>query len=262
MGYCAICGQYRKLTFEHIPPQKALNNTKVNVYSLNEQLKRSEGKPAKFNIQQKGMGKHSLCKECNNNTGSWYGLQYSEMAQNIAYYLFENGYLEHGDAIQITTKNTEPLAFVKQVIAMFCSTLPIEKVRELKFDELLLDKENNEFQKNQFDLRMFISSAETGSYLTGMCAPVYINKDTNQYESTLVAEMGVYPFGFILNLDVSKPIGYGVSLMDLLNTTYGKEYEIKWVIPYLEKNSSKLPLPLQFKTLPESAILGELKIST
>lgn len=28
-GYCHICGKYGKLTFEHIPPEKALNNSKA-----------------------------------------------------------------------------------------------------------------------------------------------------------------------------------------------------------------------------------------
>ena len=39
-GYCHICGKYGKLSFEHIPPQKALNNNKALVYTGENAIKR------------------------------------------------------------------------------------------------------------------------------------------------------------------------------------------------------------------------------
>ena len=39
-GFCHICGRYGKLTFEHIPPKKALNSKKAMVYQGEEALKK------------------------------------------------------------------------------------------------------------------------------------------------------------------------------------------------------------------------------
>ena len=68
-GYCHICGKYGKLSFEHIPPQKALNNNKALVYTGENAIKRYKGENAKYKNQQQGMGGFTLCDNCNNNTG-------------------------------------------------------------------------------------------------------------------------------------------------------------------------------------------------
>ena len=54
-GYCHICGKYGKLSFEHIPPQKALNNNKALVYTGENAIKRYKGENAKYKNQQQGM---------------------------------------------------------------------------------------------------------------------------------------------------------------------------------------------------------------
>ena len=260
-GHCAICGKYGKLTFEHIPPKKAWNSTKANVYSLGEQLKRSEGKPSKHEIQQQGMGRYSLCKDCNNNTGSWYAQAYIDFVHIFTYCLLNSESLEHGDALKFTTPKVQPLAFVKQIISFFCSAMPYEKVKELGFDALLLDRESSNVGKDKFDLRMFISSISTPPYSSGVAACVYVDKKTHENSVINVAEMSFYPFGFILNFDTDKTIPYGVSLMEFFNTKYEDDYKIDWIVPYLEKHSTKLPLPLQFKTMPVGAIEGEVILS-
>ena len=52
-GYCHICGKYGKLSFEHIPPQKALNNNKAIVYTGENAIKRYKGENAKYKINNK-----------------------------------------------------------------------------------------------------------------------------------------------------------------------------------------------------------------
>ncbi len=79
-GTCHICGQNKKLTFEHIPPHKAFNNLSAKVYNGGELLKKYKGEPYKYQNMQKGKGGYTLCEECNNNTGSWYVEEYIEIA--------------------------------------------------------------------------------------------------------------------------------------------------------------------------------------
>ena len=71
-GQCHICGKYGKLSFEHIPPQAALNNGQVKAYSGEEILKTFHGEKATYQNMQRGMGRFSLCEKCNNTTGQWY----------------------------------------------------------------------------------------------------------------------------------------------------------------------------------------------
>ena len=39
-GICHICGEYGKLSFEHIPPKNAFNAKRAKVYDGNEILKK------------------------------------------------------------------------------------------------------------------------------------------------------------------------------------------------------------------------------
>ena len=72
IGICHICGKEGELTFEHIPPRNALNNQATKMYSGDNLIKRMQGEKAKYENQQAGAGRYSLCASCNNNTGQWY----------------------------------------------------------------------------------------------------------------------------------------------------------------------------------------------
>lgn len=41
-GRCHICGEYNRLTHEHIPPGSALNETPICIYSFDESLRRDD----------------------------------------------------------------------------------------------------------------------------------------------------------------------------------------------------------------------------
>ena len=43
IGYCHICGTYGKLSFEHIPPESALNRKRAKVYTGDDVIKRYAG---------------------------------------------------------------------------------------------------------------------------------------------------------------------------------------------------------------------------
>ena len=72
IGYCHICGCYGELSYEHIPPENALNTNKAIIYTGDDVIKRYKGEKSKYICRQQGMGKFSLCENCNNKTGSWY----------------------------------------------------------------------------------------------------------------------------------------------------------------------------------------------
>lgn len=251
-GYCHICGTYGKLSFEHIPPEGALNHGKAMVYTGDEVLKRYRGEKSKYQSQQRGMGKYTLCDNCNNKTGSWYVPAYNTFAQAVAWELQKMPALQHGNAVSFSTDKILPLQFVKQVVTMFCSLLPVSEVQRLGFDKLLLDKDSNQVDKSLFDLRIYLTQSSVGQLMVGPTA--VIRKTETGFDSTWVCDLCAYPFGFILNLSPENPIEYGASLMGLFDTEYGKAYDMTWTLTYLERTSETLPMPLVFKALPSAPV--------
>lgn len=225
-GKCHICGEYGELSFEHIPPQAALNKGQVKAYSGEEILKTFHGERARYQNMQRGMGRFSLCKSCNNTTGQWYAATYCQVAKEVASSRSKAEQLQHGDCIEYTFKNLPALAFVKQVIAMFCSLLPWEEVHRLGFDQLLLNKESNLVDTRLFDLRVYLASPDTAQLLTSPSVVLYTSNEN--VESCYVTDLCAYPFGFILNLSPEVPVEYGTSLMEWFRCEYSKliEYDV------------------------------------
>ncbi len=123
IGFCALCGTYGKLSYEHIPPRSAFNSKPVKMYTGTELLKNDSALPWEVNgltsiNRQQGSGKFALCQPCNNNTGSWYAREYQEVAHIVAYALQDP---EVTDSHAIGIRDVYPLRFFKQIISMFCS---------------------------------------------------------------------------------------------------------------------------------------------
>ena len=244
-GQCHICGKYVKLSFEHIPPEAALNKGQVKAYSGEEILKTFHGEKARYQNMQRGMGKFSLCESCNNTTGQWYATTYCQVAREVACSRSKAEQLQHGDVIEYKFKDLPALAFVKQVIAMFCSLLPWKAVHRLGFDQFLMNRESNLVDTSLFDLRVYLTSADTAQLMIPPSVVLYASDD--KVERYSVTDLCAYPFGFILNLSPEVPVKYGTSLMEWFKCEYSKKYGATLPLVYLERTNTTLPLPLQFK---------------
>lgn len=71
-GVCSICGKGGKLTFEHIPPKAAYNETGVELYGIEDWLRREDGGLSGGAPQPDGSGLYSICKSCNELSGAHY----------------------------------------------------------------------------------------------------------------------------------------------------------------------------------------------
>jgi len=245
---CHICGKEAELTFEHIPPKKAFNWHRAKIYNGYGALSKSQGEPAKYNNSQQGMGKYSLCQSCNNITGAWYAADYCNFAMSVLHSRHQNKPLTHGDVVTYRFKDLSPLQIVKQIVAMFCSVLPYQEVHRLGFDKLLLERENNTINRELFDLRMYLSSSENGQIMCGPTAVLYKGID-GSIDTSWVADIGAYPFGYILNLTPEIPVKYGISILDMFDVDYDDKCEFALSLMYLERKDNALPLPLMFKDL-------------
>jgi len=78
-GVCCICGQTGELSFEHVPPKAAYNKITVIEYEWEQHV---QNRKSKGRSRQGGAGAYTLCEQCNNNTGPWYGDEYVKWARS------------------------------------------------------------------------------------------------------------------------------------------------------------------------------------
>lgn len=87
-GKCKLCGNFTKLTFEHVPPKSAFNDTPVKIVSGEDAISTlgDDRLPWDFSdlhgrTQQRGKGGYYLCKSCNSITGAWYQICFPKSIQ-------------------------------------------------------------------------------------------------------------------------------------------------------------------------------------
>jgi hypothetical protein len=116
-GICHICGQEKKLSFEHVPPRAAFNDRPVLRTAFEDFLCSENPDEIKGEIQQRGAGAHTLCEKCNSDTGSWYGGPYAKWASQAMQLIIET----RGKPSLGYSFNLFPLRVLKQIICMFFS---------------------------------------------------------------------------------------------------------------------------------------------
>jgi hypothetical protein len=118
-GDCCICGHHGVLSYEHVPPRSAFNKTSAVAYKWNDILTESKNKGRTL---QGGLGAYTLCEQCNNATGSWYGDEYVKWART-GYLIWMKWRQAHISSGTVRLFNVYPLRFLKQVTACFFSLI-------------------------------------------------------------------------------------------------------------------------------------------
>ena len=127
-GTCKICGKYKDMSAEHIPPKHAFNSSKVLVLPFEEVVKTISGAEGRmpWDIQglkgvpqQGGFKKYCLCHSCNNDTGQWYMRTYTDVAKTI-HSMITVEKLQPGFSYSFTLNNLFPLRLYKAVMTLMC----------------------------------------------------------------------------------------------------------------------------------------------
>jgi hypothetical protein len=133
---CQICGEEKQLTIEHYIPRAAGGGAKATLYSGDELLKTlhkdEEGntyKP-KGKIQQNGLVKYTLCKECNERSGTHYDKEFSRFFKGIHHVILSSIELHEGQTVPdylenkiatVALEDIKPSNIAKRVLVSFCS---------------------------------------------------------------------------------------------------------------------------------------------
>lgn len=234
-GKCALCGIEKKLTFEHIPPRAAFNFTPARPVSGMEMLIDDrlpwDTKNLHFKNSQQGMGKHSLCRACNNNTGSWYAQDYIDLALAIDQYFRDNVAIKH-DTIIID--KLHPLRIIKQIASMFCS---INNPYDPKFDSLrkfVLNKNQTGLDSTKYKICCYFTKSSVMKYVA-LSTLLYMKSGIPNVN--YISEITAYPLGFLLYLNPDNTSEYkGIDITSFSKFNYDDVSEIHFPICIYEMN--------------------------
>ncbi len=241
-GICKICGQMKELTAEHIPPKNAFNSTNVMVLPFEEVVKTLAGAEGRMpwdtnglkgTVQQGGNKKYCLCRECNNNTGSWYMRAYTDFAKTVNAMIQQEG-LTVGNSYSFIIKNLYPLRIYKAMMTLICD-INNNCFGDETLRQFLMDRENKSINTSKYSLYMYFVSTQMPR-ISGLSGIVSLN---NVNEPVLVSEISLYPIGFALYLDKPKyytPFGINIDMFATFD--YDTKCDLQFSgVPYLDINS-------------------------
>lgn len=247
-GTCKLCGQQKKLTFEHVPPESAFNSISVKEFPPEATVDMMTGaggrKPWDFSglkgkVNQRGGGGYYLCSDCNNNTGSWYISEYVKLA-NTFHHIITTNEMESGNTCSFHLKDVFPLRILKAIMTMYCD-INNGCMGDDQLREFLLNKESRNFDSEKYKLYIYIAS-QGMRRISGISA-MFIEG----IGIVMTSEIGSYPVGTILCID--KPEAYtppGLLLNSFAEYGYDDKCNVDICgIPYLEINTL---FPVDFRS--------------
>ncbi len=197
-GRCRICGSIGDLSFEHVPPRAAFNDRPVIRVNLEIALSLGPDELLTGQVQQRGMGDHTLCIPCNNNTGSWYGGNFVDWCYQGMEILRRSG----GNPSLFYLNYLFPLRILKQIITMFFS-VNIDGFQD-KNPELVRFVLNKETRYLSPGYRFFVYYNVEGRHRSvGIVAGLRL--DGRGDGPAVFSEITSPPFGYVMALDNRPP---------------------------------------------------------
>lgn len=219
---CRVCGNYRKLTFEHVPPQSAFNSNPVFFQKSIHLHDKESYLYGKRILSNHGAGGYYLCKSCNNLTGSYYGESYKKFAYTGMMALTFRIWASKTIVFEYAIK---PLNILKQVLSMFMAIDTSDQLLNLEgLSSFILDRKSKALPES---MRVFIYHTTTMQVRNGW-GMARTEKGTH-----FLGEITFPPFGIVYTLK-SEPIRNDfLEITDFKNFTFNQTIQTRLSIPFL-----------------------------
>nr|WP_319571018.1 hypothetical protein [uncultured Draconibacterium sp.] len=238
IGICKLCGEKKKLSFEHIPPKVAFNKT-TRYYSFpsDEYYKSTnllEFKP-KGKIYQGGLGSYCLCKSCNSFLGQNYVRPFSDFV-NIGMDI--NSKYDF-TVVPFTAKNQKPLRILKQIASMFIAISdPILTKEYPDFLNFVLKPERQKLSDN---FRFYLYLTNEGQYRQ-------FGFPTMTNIHGFICELAYSPYGYVLNINNPNILPELTEITNFKNFSDERTHEFNIL---LNRLPTHLHMPLDFREIDE-----------
>ncbi len=232
-GKCHVCGRLRVLSLEHIPPRSAFNNKRAFVYGGSSILGNKkfpwEAPDIKGQQHQNGIGFNTLCEECNNNTGSWYGSDFARFANSG---MNQCELANSKKEVTIHFQDIYPLRIIKEIVCMFLSiNSPDLAYKEPELREFVLNRDIAVLS-NKFRFGTYFFTGSLSKYLG---IQTKINFETGEVNH--ISELTFPPFGYVMEIEPKKPSLYR-DISNFVNYSYDESDKNMTIeVPILESNT-------------------------
>ena len=202
-GTCCLCGAENcKLSFEHVPPEKAYNDFPQLGVSQRDAIELGpDERPSRVIKFRKGIGANTLCASCNNSTGGWYGAHF------VRWCYRGKLLLERSDnkPTLYYPYRIFPLSVIKQIATMFMSVNGPSFSE--KHDTLVRFILNPEAHYLPPAYRFFVYYNITGlRRRANVTGTLNVDKYTLAAgKPVILSEITHPPFGYVLTLDSAPP---------------------------------------------------------
>jgi len=234
-GQCHICGKYGPLTYEHVPPRAAFNSNKAFMY-FGKDIIGSDNFPWDFSEKkgkqhQKGLGFYTLCGQCNNDTGSWYGNAFVDFTYK-GYRATFNQKNNANSWTTITLPDIYPLRIIKEIVAMFFSVNnPNLSTIHQDLQALVLSKGKKGISKEKYGFYIYVLTGSIYRYI-GIAGILSITGTTR-----VLSEFSAPPFGYVFEVDPKNKRDYCDLTFFANDFNYNERRTINLQIPILECNT-------------------------
>jgi len=198
-GHCRLCGNYRPLTKEHVPPQAAFNSQTIIETTMDDWLDGDFMRPTKGKMVQGGSSHITLCRDCNSSTGAWYGNAFKHWCYEGASILLATGcepQLSYPFYIQ-------PLNVLKQIVSMTYSVNNIHYlVENPDLAEFVRDKHSRRLPSR---CRVFVYFNIEGMMRRVGNEMALLRLEDGIWRGYNLTEISHPPFGYVVTTDGSKP---------------------------------------------------------
>jgi hypothetical protein len=251
-GICCLCGQAGQLSFEHVPPRAAFNNSLAIRCRGDEWLRDKGAMPwdvrgRHYQQQQSGTGEHSLCPKCNNDTGAWYAKDYAHFAECVVQSLgtADSDHIAGGRMLRVSFRDIYPLRIVKEIVAMFATVNgPAFHVAEPDLCALVLGRGRRGIDPERYRLGVYALSGTIRRW-TGMSSLLYAGSNGSN-DVRVVSELSAVPCGFVLECRPHGPEPRFLDITGFANQfTYDDTASFDAPVPVFENNTM---LPLDYRT--------------
>lgn len=232
-GVCHLCGMYGPLTYEHVPPSSAYNDCRILEADINRMLggnlvQELENPHGTYN--QRGAGNYTLCSQCNNSTGSWYGHAYVDFVKRTYHIPM---LVRHSNEITINIE-CEPLKVLKQILVMFCSACgPGFAAKNPDLVRYLLNANSRSYPPSlSISLALFDRRNSRASRRSGITGRLDIDGGKN-----IFSEISFPPFNIVMCIDSEEPDKRLFNITSFKNYSYGERVAVTLRLYNLSVNS-------------------------
>lgn len=183
------------------------------------------------------MGSFSLCQNCNNLTGTWYGNSYVDFAKRMHFLLNKEVPVDYQE-IEFVVRKIYPQRIIKQVISIFCSINKdiYDDPRIITLRKFVLDKDAVSLNKNRYKICMYLNRGGLTKYC-GLSVVLHIN-DMQNITSRCVSGFCAYPLGFLIYFDLEGDNAcLGTDITAFSDYEFDDIADFQITIPIFDNNS-------------------------